>query len=396
MKLEDIINLEQLQLIQDSFAKATGFASITVDYSGKPLLKYSNFCSFCTKVRQNPKYLERCTRSDAHGSLDSARRGQISVYRCHAGLIDFAVPITINGIYLGAIMCGQIRTTCNTDINNSHFESSSGILDDPKLKEDFNKVPFVPYERILACANLLQITLNHIIGQYKLGQENASLDALTKTNLELEHNLKSLEIKYYSSQLNPHFLFNALNMAGRQAYLEGAAKTQEIIYTIADIYRNNLKESGLLIPLKKEIANIKNYMFIQSIRFGEQLIFKNNIDKNALNCQIPAMSLQHFVENAVSHGLEQKESLGTIELSVKKIDRRLIITISDDGIGIDENIIKKLNDPNYKGIERDKTTGLGVLNTKKRLDYFFQDDYTLIVKSKIGKGTTVCLEVPVV
>lgn len=396
MKLEDVISLERLQFIQDNFAKATGFAAVTVNYIGKPILKYSNFCSFCTKIRQIPKYLEDCIRSDAHISLDTARHGKISIYRCHAGLIDFAVPITINGVYLGSVMCGQIRAIDNIPINNSFFELTPGILEDPELKAEFDKVPFASYQRILACADLLQSILDYIIDSYKLEQENTNLQAITKENLDLDHKLKSLEIKYYSSQLGPHFLFNALNMAGRQAYLEKAEKTQEIIYTIADMYRHNLKESGLLTPLENELANIKNYIFIQKIRFGEQLVFKTNIDKDTLNLQIPAMALQHFVENAMIHGLELKKELGTIDLVVKKNDNRLNITIKDTGVGIDEKILKKINAKNYNGIERKKTTGLGIFNTKKRLDYFFQNDYNLTIQSKIDKCTTVTLNIPII
>lgn len=86
MKLElaDVIDLDSLQEIQDCFTKATGLAAITVDYQGRPLLRYSSFTRFCSKLREYPCYYEKCLQSDAHSSLEAARVGRVCIHRCHA------------------------------------------------------------------------------------------------------------------------------------------------------------------------------------------------------------------------------------------------------------------------------------------------------------------------
>jgi ligand-binding sensor protein len=110
MKLEEIINLESLQKLQDYFAEATGLAAITVDYQGNPLLRYSSFSTFCSVMRKDPDFYKKCIRSDAYASLEAVRNGTPCIHRCHAGLIDFAIPVTVNGEYVASMMCGQI--TC--------------------------------------------------------------------------------------------------------------------------------------------------------------------------------------------------------------------------------------------------------------------------------------------
>lgn len=389
MKLSDFFDLETLQNIQDDFAKATGFAAIIVDYKGNPLLKYSNFSVFCQKIRQNPKYLEYCKRSDAHGSLEAARRGSVRYYKCHAGLIDFAVPIIIDGHYLGSIMCGQIRVKDDPDLHE-FFPPTKSIYESEELQKAYKETPLVSYERVVACTKLLSQTLSNIIEIRKLSINPGT--NLVEKNL-LEERIKELELKYYSSRLNPHFLFNALNMAGRQAYLEKAHKTEEIIYIIADIYRHNLTEAGKLIPLETELSNVKNYMFIQSIRFGELISFKINGEKDFSEYKIPAMTLQNFVENAVIHGVEKKEYLGHIEISFKKEGKFLHIQISDNGAGMDEITLKKLNDPNYEGLNKPGSTGLGILNTKKCLAYFYKTFEVKIQSDSEGTVVDLMLEI---
>ena len=98
-----------LQKIQDAFAESTGFAAITVDFRGKPITEYSNFSPFCKLVRNHPQFVEICYKCDAFGGLEAARKGTSHIYRCHAGLVDFAVPIMVKGQYLGSMMVGQVK-----------------------------------------------------------------------------------------------------------------------------------------------------------------------------------------------------------------------------------------------------------------------------------------------
>ena len=99
-KVSDFIDLDLLQSIQDNCSKAMGLAFITVDYKGIPITKYSGFTSHCVLGRQEKGFAEMCEQCDAHGGLHAAITGQPYIYRCHANLVDFAVPLIVNGSYM--------------------------------------------------------------------------------------------------------------------------------------------------------------------------------------------------------------------------------------------------------------------------------------------------------
>lgn len=391
--MADVINLDSLQEIQDTFTKATGLAAIVVDYQGRPLLKYSSFTPFCLQLRENPYYFEKCRQSDAHSSLEAARRGEVCIHRCHAGLVDFAIPIIVDGEYVASMLCGQTRldTFEGKDINIDLIKQSENIFDDmPHLRELYDKIPILPFNRILEAAHLFYLMLNYTIEQYLLNQKNIKLLEEQKEKIVLEKQYADLEMKLHHSQVTPHFLFNALNAAGRQALMEGAQKTQDIIYALADMYRYSMTFSGHLIPVANELQNLKNYLFIQQIRFGELLRLNIDVDEEIHNCIVPAMSLQIFVENSFRHGLEKKEDLGYVEVTGGKREDRLYFEITDNGVGMTYNQMRALNE----GDAVQKTGGIGVYNVHKRLQYFFPDDFSVTFSNGPERGVRVTLSLP--
>lgn len=397
MKLDEIIDLDALQQIQDTFGKATGLAAIAVNYQGDPLIRYSSFTPFCAKLREHPKYNEKCRQSDAHSSLESARTGEICIHRCHAGLIDFAIPIIVEGEYVASMLAGQAKVDiCDNDlINQDLIKLSADIFTDvPELKEYFDRIPVLPFNRIHEAANLMYLTLNHTVEQYLTNKKTLTLLEEQKKKVELEQQYNDLEIKMHHSQVTPHFLFNALNAAGRQAYLEGAQKTQNIIYALADMYRYSMNYAGLLIPVEQEFQNLRNYLFIQTIRFGDLLNLHIDVDEGIMEYIVPAMGLQIFVENSLRHGLEKKENMGTVEIIGYKRNGRLHFEITDNGIGIPAERMKILNDSDFVNKPTPKLAGIGIYNVHKRLQYFFPDDYSVRFSMVPEGGTRVDVSMP--
>lgn len=395
MKLGEIIDLNALQEIQDCFAKATGFGAITADYQGKPLLEYSCFSPFCQKLRKDRYCNALCRQSDAHGSLEAARRNSVCIYRCYAGLVDFAIPIIVDGEYIASMLCGQVLVENSEDVTLELMPPiNNPFLDDPELAQLYTQIPVLPFNRIEETAKLMHLTLNYIVEQYLLNKKNVKLLLEHQERIELEKQYKDLEVKFYHSQINPHFLFNALNVAGRQAYIEGAEKTQEIIYALADMYRHSLNNIDMFITVEKELLNLKNYMFVQQVRFGEQLQIHIDIPDSMRQYILPAMSLQTLVENAVRHGLEPKEDLGTVLIRGHMENGRLNFEVSDTGRGITDAYLQILNDKDYIKNLPPKMMGTGIYNMKKRLQYFFPENFSLRFSSKPGQGTTVLLELP--
>jgi sensor histidine kinase YesM len=395
MSLANVMELKTLQEIQNCFTEATGFAAIAVDYKGRPLLQFSNFSKFCSKLREHPYYSEKCNRSDAIGSIEGARRGSYCIYRCHAGLIDFAIPIMVDGEYIASMMCGQVLAADDSDEIEVIMKSSDNIFSDhPELLELYKQIPVIPYKKIKETAKLLYLTMNYITQMHVLNEKNITLLKDQAKSLELENQFKDLELRFYNSQIYPHFLFNALNIAGRQAYLENAKKTQDIIYALADTYRGFLQDTRILINVEEELMNIKNYIYIQHMRFGDLLKFENNIGADFLKYKLPRMTLQIFIENAIRHGLETKEDFGTVWLSCEIKDEKLHFTIKDNGVGMSQSLVHSLNSKKFPNTKHTNSTGLGIYYAHKRLEYFYSGEYQIQFESEMGSGTRVLMTIP--
>lgn len=389
MKLSDIVDLSALQQIQDSFSRATGFGAITSDYRGKPVLEYSCFSPFCQRLREDSRYNELCSQSDAHGSLESARTNSVCIYRCHAGLVDIAIPIIIEGEYVGSMLCGQVVVEKPQDVSMEFMRRSGSIFSDtPELVDMYNNIPVVSYDKIAETANLLKYVLRHIVERYLHSKENSKLLLEQKKKSELLKHYRDMEVKYYHSQIYPHFLFNALNMVSRQAYMEGAERTQEIVYALADICRNSLVNVGMLTTIEQEFSTLSSYMYIQQLRFGEQMGFRIDAPEDMRQCMIPSLLLYTFVENAVRHGLEPKEDLGTVELRCYIKEDRLFFEISDNGRGIPESYLEILNSADFLTTTPPQFKGTGIFNAGKRLQHFFRPILLLSfqIAARVGRG----------
>ncbi|HWQ29659.1 MAG TPA: PocR ligand-binding domain-containing protein [Negativicutes bacterium] len=401
MNLRDLIDVDILQDIQDRFAEATGLAAVTVDFRGKPVTRYSRFTKFCMLSRRDPKCLEACYRSDAHGGLEAARRGRPYIYRCHMGLVDFAIPIIIKDQYLGSIMSGQVKIE-ESEMNHLDLivKEVPGWRDKKEVMEAYEEIHVTSYDMVKAAAELMFLVSNYIVEkdmmqlmQEELNQKNLKLMEEIRVRAELERTLKDTEIKTLQSQVNPHFLFNVLNTLSRLALTEKAPKTQEMAYSLAETLRYILQNINQMVSLDEELAQIERYLKIQSVRFGERIQYKLEVQEEIKKVRIPSMLLQTFVENAVNHGLEPKEEPGIVKVSGYSTDEAAVIEITDDGVGIPESKLKLLlEEADISSISQ--STGIGINNANKRLIYYYGPEYKLKIRSVQNKGTTVTIRIP--
>ena len=395
MKLSDVIDLEVLQKIQDCFSRSTGFAAVTVDYRGKPLLEYSGFCGFCTKLRDDSYYGERCRQSDAHGSLEAVRRNETYIYKCHAGLIDLAIPIIVEGEYVASMLCGQVRAEETPEVGTDLISRTPHLFTDmPELHDEFSKVTTVPLQRIRDTANLLGLTLNYIVEQYILNQKNIRLLQDRMDRSDMEQKIRDLELRNLQPRIYPHFLFSAMNIAGRQAFLENADKTQDILFAMADMYRFYLNYSETLITVEQELSNLNSYLFIQKSRFGENFRFSVSAPETMNGYMLPGMILFVFVENAVIHGLEPREELGEVVVKGSVRGGMLVFDITDDGVGMAKTQIDTLNSASFVERKLHGERGTGIQDTLKRLHHYYQGAFSAKFSRVSPVGTRVSLILP--
>ncbi|MEG6585382.1 sensor histidine kinase [Dendrosporobacter sp. 1207_IL3150] len=394
--LGEIVNTQVLQEIQDKFSEATGLAAVIVDVEGMPVTKPSNFTEFCQYIRSDFEGLARCMACDDRGGRKALQSRRPYVYHCHAGLTDLAAPIIVQNQYVGALLAGQVVSPQEDyDTKGEMYKLTASLKrDNDKLSELFDKVDIIQGARLKAAADLIYIMSNYIV---EIGVANIVQKQLMdeiRAKAELENLLRATELKALQSQVNPHFLFNTLNTIARLALLEGASRTQEIVYALSDLLRNNLRDIEELRTLEEEVKSISDYLTIQRARFGDRINAKVNVDSQVLDVHIPALTLQPIVENAIIHGLEPKKDGGEIHISASNDEGYLMLVVSDTGIGLSQERINSIFRSEKRKHTKGQTTGLGIINVHKRIQHHFGSEYGLRMESEMGKGTSIYIRLP--
>ncbi|EFG90162.1 hypothetical protein CLCAR_0368 [Clostridium carboxidivorans P7] len=172
IEVKDVIDIDLLQRFQDNFAESMDIASITVDINGKPVTKPSSYTDFCLKFTQSTKIGDaRCAESHRRGGEEAARTGRPYVYTCHAGLIDFAAPILVEGRQIGTILGGQILTSAPDESKFRKTANEIGVNENGYV-EEVNKVKITTEKSVRAAAEVLYIIANALS---KIGYEELKI-----------------------------------------------------------------------------------------------------------------------------------------------------------------------------------------------------------------------------
>lgn len=216
-----------------------------------------------------------------------------------------------------------------------------------------------------------------------------------KASLERDRLVKELELQALQSQINPHFLFNTLNAISKLALLEGSEKTSDLIISMSNLLRYNLRNLDQPVSLRDEVAHVKEYFLIQQARFRDRIRLELDINESVLRQPIPSLTLQPLVENAFLHGIEHMESSAIISLSIARAHEGVRISLSDNGKGMTEENRLALIKMEARS-DNNKSTGLGTKNVFKRLRLFYEMEMEdlVTIESTLGEGTTVTLQIP--
>lgn len=213
---------------------------------------------------------------------------------------------------------------------------------------------------------------------------------IQRKDLEIKRNQAQLHA--LQSQINPHFLFNALETIRMRSLMKNEAETAKIIHNMAKIFRKSLSWERDWIYVKEELELIHCFLEIQKYRFGDKLGYRVEVDEEAAHCTIPKMSILPFVENASIHGVEPLKSGGFIDLRIRLADGKLIATIQDNGVGIEEERLAEIR----RSLEHEESIGdhIGIRNAYYRLKLNYSDRFDFHLSSDRGQGTLVRIELP--
>jgi two-component sensor histidine kinase len=186
-----------------------------------------------------------------------------------------------------------------------------------------------------------------------------------RKSLELQTSLAKARLDALKTQLQPHFLFNALNAIASLVH-ENPDKADEMLVALSDLLRRTLDVSGdQELPLKGELELVERYLSIERVRFGKRLRVELNVQPETEKAMVPALMLQPLVENAIKHGLESRPEAGLVKIVVRREGDDVILSVADDGAGLAEPIKE----------------GIGISNTKARLRELYGENAELNLKN---------------
>ena len=224
----------------------------------------------------------------------------------------------------------------------------------------------------------------------------ARIHTLLHENYQMGRELKSAEYKALQSQINPHFLYNTLDMISWLSYQQKPEQISSVVYSLASFYKLSLNKGKYIVPISDEISHVTYYMKIQDLRFSGEIRFLTDIDPVILQYSIPKITLQPIVENALFHGiLEKKSKSGQITIHGLLSGEEVILIVADDGVGIPPAQLEELLEPSASD-EHQSDTGshYGLCNINKRMKLQYGEHYGLSFESRPGEGTKVILHLP--
>lgn len=226
----------------------------------------------------------------------------------------------------------------------------------------------------------LAVGIAQLLGmQMELAELDRQVQLVTKAELDA-----------LQAQINPHFLFNALNtiiMFSRT----NPETARRLLIRLASFFRYALKRHGRFNNLKEEIEYLNTYLILEKARFREKLRIVREIDESLLSCQVPVLTIQPLVENAIKHGILPKEGPGTVQITAHPVNGEVLITVRDDGVGIDPKRLLEVLKPGIGS-----GNGVGLSNVHERLKSLFGKDYGLKIASTPNVGTRVYVRVPLI
>lgn len=229
-----------------------------------------------------------------------------------------------------------------------------------------------PYFNLFVYCVIISVT--HAFDYYRRFHEREI------NTLELEKRLTQAKLQALQMQLNPHFLFNTLHTISALMHKDVEA-ADRMISRLSLLLRYTLESTEAHeVPLKQELAFLDRYLEIEQTRFGSRLSVVREIEPETLNAQVPNLLLQPLVENAIRHGIEPQSKPGRIELRSQRLNGQLQIEVRDNGSGLPDHSLKK--------------EGIGLANTRARLQQLYGNRQTLELSNSSGGGLAVIVTIP--
>ena len=229
---------------------------------------------------------------------------------------------------------------------------------------------------------------------------------IMNTNELISATKKQAQYLALQNQINPHFLYNTLEGIRGETLNSGLENVAKMTEALATFFRYTISNVENLVTLEDELTNVNNYYIIERYRFGERLSLSVEYDivdeRSIMSHKLPKLTLQPIVENSICHGIERKIGKGNLRIKIETTSTRLIITISDNGMGMTEKRLKEINDKlnnmtlEYIKPDSEVYGGIAVVNVNNRIKLLFGEEYGISMQSTLHMGTDVEITLPLI
>lgn len=239
-----------------------------------------------------------------------------------------------------------------------------------------------------------EVSSNDEVGQLgeslnnMIGEMNNLIDKLVKE----EQEKKEVELEALHAQINPHFLYNTLNTIKWMAKIQGNKSVSRAIVALVKLLRVSTNLGTDMIPFKEEIDYVNNYIVIQKLKYNEGINMTYDIDEICMDVMMPKLILQPIVENAIIYGINEKHKDINIVICAYHKDHQMFVEITDDGPGIEGDIVEEIL---QSKTDKNKFSKVGLNNINQRIRLYYGNEYGLRIKTKIGEGTKVIINIPI-
>lgn len=300
--------------------------------------------------------------------------------------------VFIVAISLFAIL-SLLRSVEKTTVPMTRLSSmATGISEGDFSMDDIKMSSIYEIDHVVEAFNRMKSEIRSQIEEIRR-QENIKQEYMQEKmrNMKMQALVRRMEIYTLQAQMNPHFLFNTLNTGMQLAIVEGADRTGEYMEYLSLLFRHNVRNADIIVPLRHEIEGLRYYFYLLRVRFPRNLDLSLDCDEALLDdVRVPVSILQPLVENCVVHAFKNREERGSILVRAEKRGRILAITVADDGVGMDRETIETLLEP--LPIDAASSRVMGLENVIQRLYFFYPDDPDVIrIESQPGRGSAIVI-----
>lgn len=274
-------------------------------------------------------------------------------------------------------------------VSRSIHTRIKSILKHMKSVKDKN-FELIPFHRERDEVGELAVEFNRMSKRIENLINDVYVAEIQKKELELRQ--RQAQLHALHSQINPHFLFNALETIRMRSLMKGETQTAKTIQNMAKIFRKSILWKSSFVTIREELELIESFLEIQKYRFDSKLEYHIEVDQSLLDIELPKMAFLPFVENASIHGIENIAGIGYINIQIAQENGQIVFVIADNGMGMDQEKIGELH--HYFDEEAAMGDSIGMKNVITRLRIYYGESFNFSIESESGGGTRVLLRLP--